>query len=92
MVRALSWQAQSRASDPGKPQGAVKAGGWETWDVSAAPCHERRSGSSEEQPVSHGNYHGGMQQIHCFVEDCLQPHGFICCLSVVISSFLKCFW
>lgn len=53
---------------------------------------------SEEQCIhwSHRNYRGGMQGPRCqlqrFVEDCIQPAGLICCVSIGTSRFLKCFW
>lgn len=108
MGGALSWQAQCWASGPEEllalmaHQGAVKESGWEGW-MCQHGCAMRaggpRCGSSlrSNAPVEPWKLlQGGMQgpycQIHCFVEDCIQSYSLICCLSIGISSFLKCFW
>lgn len=93
-----SWGAAGPHGTPGRCQGEWLG----RMDVSARLCHEGRRAQvwelSEEQCTSGAmeTTAGGMQgpycQIHCFVEDCIQSYGLIRCLSIGISSFLKCFW
>lgn len=84
-----------QTAGPHGTQGAGRVG------VPAQPCREGRRQPVWELPgqqrtsgameTAAGGMQGPCCQIHSFVGDCLQSDGLICCLSVVISSFLKCF-